>query len=134
MRISDWSADVCSSDLLYVFDHVINDIEIFQANLVPLGQHARLCIGSNVEADERSIGCSRERHVGLSDCAHAAMQHTDLDLVGRSLVERTDDRFPRALNIALHDDRIFDHLVRSDESSVGKESVRTVSIWWSPYH
>src|SRR3546814_14212474 len=65
---------------LYVFDQVINDIEIFQANLVPLGQHARLCIGSNVEADERSIGCSRERHVGLSDRAHAAMQHTDLDL------------------------------------------------------
>src|SRR3546814_1702707 len=90
MRIGDWSSDVCSSDLV---------------DIVPPRQLARLRIGADVEADDEAVRGAGQRHVRLGDAADRRMQHADLRLVGRYLLERADDRLDGALHVALDDDR-----------------------------
>src|SRR3546814_11817819 len=74
MRISDWSSDVCSSDLA-----------------IAVGDLARLGVGANAKADDRRFRCSRQRHVRFRDAADARMQDAGTNLVGRDLVHRADE-------------------------------------------
>src|SRR3546814_15516029 len=124
MRISDWSSDVCSSDLLAVFpqhrefapDHLQPFVLGKQALHVG---NARPAIGAGVikELDEDDIAVS-----GACPCAF----------------ERSFDR------LAVGGDHIA-HLAvlkaldrlgydRSEERRVGNECVSTCRCRWRPYH
>ena len=48
-----------------------------------------------------------ERHVGFGDAADAGMDDARRHLVGAELLQRADDRFERALHVALDDQREF---------------------------
>src|SRR3546814_4572562 len=106
MRISDWSSDVCSSDLLY---------------------HPLVGEGSvDIEIDEatKTIGVERihvEQDAGkLMHDQHPTRSYVDLNRSGVALMEivsRPDMRSPR-----------------SEERRVGKECVSTCRSRWSRDH
>src|SRR3546814_19251853 len=108
MRISDWSSDVCSSDLdgealrAYLRDHLVQ--------LVPVIDHE---VAHAIDA----VG-------GLDDRARLHRMHE----VGVGLVEgirQLRDLSPRG-GIEMAD--------RSAERRVGKEGVSTCNTWVSPHH
>src|SRR3546814_11648579 len=108
MRISDWSSDVCSSDLLML------DADAGEAVRPP------------VTYPDRKIRLWDERLVPeldrlLSDPPHPA---TALRLFGR--------RHLKSMNSWTHN---AERLVRrSEERREGKECVRTCRSRWSPYN
>src|SRR3546814_14996232 len=112
MRISDWSSDVCSSDLIYL------SLDEHRAEIVA-DEAIALKVAPEVwgEAMAALIDHVRKGHPGKG-MAEAVRQ------VGALLTEhfpKSDDN-PNALP-----DR------RSEERRVGKECVSTVSSRWSPY-
>src|SRR3546814_15973066 len=114
MRISDWSSDVCSSDLVRRLAH--------------LGvAHVDGLTGVDVE----------EHHLGaLVFLLQAALEHVVHGEVGRLGIVHEDEgqlenygarEDARGIAVAGPDDR-------SEERRVGKESVSTCRSWWSPLH
>src|SRR3546814_14543765 len=108
MRISDWSSDVCSSDL------IMDEAEQF-------------ALGLGDERMDRLVGVE-ETHPGRGGDvggkrggAAAAVE----------FIIALPQRQP-AVEIALH--RRADPEIRSEERRVGKECVSTCSSRWSPYH
>src|SRR3546814_12585965 len=105
MRISDWSSDVCSSDLLarlYDYDVVILDLLLPDVNgLVVLRRLRQARIGTPVLV-LTGLGGADQRIEGLSSGA--------------------DDYLSKP----------FDG--RSEERRVWKECVSTCRSRWSPYH
>src|SRR3546814_11057568 len=104
MRISDWSSDVCSSDLA---------ARVGRAVLFALGEPFEIA-GQEIEIGA-SVGVAlRPRHgtslTELMRAADAAMYQAKGH--GRGRVEQ----------------------FRSEERRVGKEGVSTCRSWWSPYH
>src|SRR3546814_11423858 len=123
MRISDWSSDVCSSDLLA--DRLL---------------HRQIGLA-------RARGTERENDVVLRELAHigdlpCGTRHDGLAARAdhhRSFVEiALDDPLQRGL--ARHDDQRFDRArieivpLRSEERRVGKECVSTYRSRWTTYH
>src|SRR3546814_7438010 len=106
MRISDWSSDVCSSDLGYY--------ELFTDNILDLGHAAFLHTG--LSAPAFTIG---KRHV-----------FQDGDTVW-SNVSHPNDFISDTMNnmFSSHGKRF-----RSEERRVGKECGSTCRSLWSPYH
>src|SRR3546814_12738275 len=107
MRISDWSSDVCSSDL-----------------------------GLAGAAYQQAVGYAKERLQGRSSDGSrgpvSIIEHAD---VRRMLLNiRGFVEAGRALAgwTALQLDRAHSH--RSEERRVGKEGVSTCRSRWSPYH
>src|SRR3546814_17748913 len=85
MRISDWSSDVCSSDLRKAFvvpqQHIIGWPEaLYELRL----QQQRLRIG--IRGDDRQA--ARLRHHALQ----ALRQAGDLDVIGDAVLERSEAR------------------------------------------
>src|SRR3546814_14689995 len=122
MRISDWSSDVCSSDLFRrgenSYDLLYGDVRV-QPNpcLAPLSEgpfHA-------IEIHPGDIGTKG----GLATNEHAQVLHTSgqpiagLYAVGNVAASVTGRYYPGA---------------RSEERRVGKECVSTCRARWSPYH
>src|SRR3546814_13981855 len=105
MRISDWSSDVCSSDLAHLRTEITVrggvDVDVF---LVVLDSTKPHHIGT--AAEEVARGTSHRGRVAR-DGVRGAVQH----LVGHK-VGRTD---------------------RSEERRVGKECVSTCRSRWWPY-
>src|SRR3546814_15114094 len=97
MRISDWSSDVCSSDLVIA--------------------------GRNLS---RSVRPGAER-VLIAALARVAPPPVFLDARHPRRVRLQQGRAERLR-------RQGGDTLRSEERSVGKESVRTCRSWWSPYH
>src|SRR3546814_18641856 len=107
MRISDWSSDVCSSDLAGFTDGIGHDDGL--AGRLGLDEHGRVLL------DRRALaGAEAERGFGLRGGAH----------LDRAL-DKMDD-WPPPRQIDLED--------RSEERRVGKECVSTCRSGWSPYH
>src|SRR3546814_1667170 len=104
-RISDWSSDVCSSDLLVMGKH--SGRHAFKAKLEDLG----FTLADNEIQDA---------FVRFKDLADAKKDVYDEDII--ALV---DDAVLR------HNDRL--RFVRSEERRVGKEGVSTCRSRWSPY-
>src|SRR3546814_12441178 len=106
MRISDWSSDVCSSDLL---------------SLERLGERAEPAGGV-----ERLVGDAVEREV----LDALQRQHLDalalVDRLGRVAV-LVDQPVGRPGEV------VVERVGRSEERRVGKECVSTCSSRWSPY-
>src|SRR3546814_11276661 len=111
MRISDWSSDVCSSDLL-------------------LAQPLHRRDGGPAHAGFRD-GLSRARR----------RPNKEMDMVSRETIESRLRQLNEAENSRPHAtveevSAGIDKVMapdRSDERSVGKECVRTCRFRWSPY-
>src|SRR3546814_16342401 len=105
MRISDWSSDVCSSDLVQTCGGLT-------------GVRAKAALGG----DHGSVsleGFHMEFHVRLDGA------RPDLDALGDAIREVD----PSALL-----DIDSSGALRSEERRVGKECVSTCRSRWSPYH
>src|SRR3546814_12303548 len=113
MRISDWSSDVCSSDLLGM--DVEHRFDLFGAQGAGGGDHA---LGLAAAEPEAAVG------VEVAEVAHA------VDDAG------TSARCARALTPTLSRKRERGQKPspRSEERRVGKECVSTCRSRWSPYH
>src|SRR3546814_16868468 len=129
MRISDWSSDVCSSDLLCGGTHVrrTGDIGFFKVT----GEQA---LASGVRRIEAVVGEAARRYVEhqealLRDAATALKVAPD-QLTGR-LVALLDDR--KRLEREMADLRSKLATGRSEERRVGKECVGTCRSRWSTY-
>src|SRR3546814_14842236 len=106
MRISDWSSDVCSSDLILVpgvddaLQAIINAVQITRDRQAPAGAAVRENRRRGHEPEARDIIINALRMGGI-------------------------------LGIG----RCHEHeQVRSEERRVGNEGVSTCSSRWSPYH
>src|SRR3546814_18869874 len=109
MRISDWSSDVCSSDLR-------------QARILDLPVEERLARAVREQLEQRPNLHPRPR------CRQR--QHLELRRlrIGRvHLAQRNRHRNRQSLDLA-------DENTRSEERRVGKECVSTCRSRWSPYH
>src|SRR3546814_21157646 len=109
MRISDWSSDVCSSDL--------PDANVFAALQSRQIEH-RLAAGPHVQGLHVDAALAGERLDGIGD----KRTQGPLDLFAVDI-----DR-PKADG----GDRVQRN--RSEERRVGKECVSTCRSRWSPYH
>src|SRR3546814_15010417 len=107
MRISDWSSDVCSSDLLALGGQH-DDRQVTEGRLAanPL-QHLETAV-------------RRQHHIEHQDVGRLMQQAVD----GGVAIERGSDLPALA---AEHEGQ------RSEERRVGKECVSTCSSRWSPY-
>src|SRR3546814_17924991 len=105
MRISDWSSDVCSSDLL---NFSRQNLE-FVADIVTTER------GQPVQAEVEDRLHLRLRQAVGRGLLHLALDRLDEADIGGDLAHRPFAR-------------------RSEERRVGKECVRTGRTRWSPYH
>src|SRR3546814_18250048 len=108
MRISDWSSDVCSSDLLAGYEVVV--------------------------IDPRKAWASAERFPGVrlvDDWPDAAMTALAPDHRSAVVLLTHDPKLDDpALRVALRSPAFY----RSEERRVGKECVSTCRSRWAPYH
>src|SRR3546814_18496518 len=107
MRISDWSSDVCSSDLL-----------LTRVHLSPASNFS-LSFAATWTAPNPDTTCSR--------CSYPRLNPKGKDKSGRTSGD-TRLAIPGSRNAAW----IID-LNSSEKSLVGKECVSTFRSWWSPY-
>src|SRR3546814_18083418 len=111
MRISDWSSDVCSSDLPSFYKAV--QFSVYNGN----SRDLRLAL----------LG---PRHMFLEDLVREAIDlgaiSGDVNIVAFGSHLNSIFRWA-VLSWALSD-------VRSEERRVGTECVSTCRSWWSPYH
>src|SRR5713101_8216099 len=93
--------------LTHVVDCFVDDG--IEANLDAffLGEIRGFRFRTDIEADYDGFGSRRERHVGFGYRSGRAVNHFELDLVGREPRERVGERFDRALHVALQDDLEF---------------------------
>src|SRR3546814_1517675 len=104
MRISDWSSDVCSSDLP-MFTEPVRYARIAARRSTPLA-YADACVADGV-LDREGVQAAYDRHWAALDAAYEA---------AGSYRPNAADR------------------LRSEERRVGKECVSTCRSRWSPYH
>src|SRR3546814_12027677 len=121
MRISDWSSDVCSSDLSKLARDLANDSEEI------LDGGGRLALASLQEADGPAgkLKGQIERH-------DLAGSHLVLELRHRAegdLIRAEQQLADQGIGACLHRT-----LRRSEERRVGKECVNTCRSRWTPYH
>src|SRR3546814_11559044 len=122
MRISDWSSDVCSSDLSYYGNELAGNRTANGERFDP-GQltaaHRTLPFGSMVRVTNMSNGDSVVVRINdrgpfsrgrVIDVSHAAAREIGLQRSGTARVKRSEER------------------------RVGKECVITCRSRWSPYH
>src|SRR3546814_13181027 len=134
MRISDWSSDVCSSDLLVGFTSAFPTAE-------------RMALAKKVKSHEDGPGFTGKAPGGPSrwnpdksgdyiPLKHALVAEVIYDQVssdrfrhGTKLLRWRPDKAPAQCTR----DQLI-HEVRSEERRVGKECVSTCRSRWSPYH
>src|SRR3546814_13396409 len=107
MRISDWSSDVCSSDLL------VGGIDPDRRGAIGEARDAAF-VDQHLQARARQWFA----HPRLVICRLARKGFREILVEPRSGVRRFDDQ----------------EMARSEERRVGKEGVSTCRSRWSPYH
>src|SRR3546814_16426334 len=118
MRISDWSSDVCSSDLIFL-QCPIFDLRILPQLILRLKADDRfLIIGVGVGKDNRV-----EMLLDAGGLLQSAQQHRASVAVDDHAVEAYDSRSLLPLVLQLS----------SEERRVGKECVSTCRSRWWPY-
>src|SRR3546814_16402191 len=119
MRISDWSSDVCSSDLEGVVEHRLAPSLALEQRAHHALEKREIAADPDMDEFARDRGRSEGRH--LDDVLRLGQADQ------RAFGHRVDD-----------DDRhtAFARLdpVRSEERRVGKEGVSTCRSRWSPYN
>src|SRR3546814_20856111 len=132
MRISDWSSDVCSSDLDVVRAHAHLDVQVARRR----ARRAGLALAGQADA-VAAVDAGRHLHRQDLFLLHAA----------RAAAFRTRAAEGLAATVALRarllhreDAALETHLaasvagVRSEARRVGKACVSTCRYRWSPYH
>src|SRR3546814_3388092 len=103
MRISDWSSDVCSSDLLVVEDAGVDAHEHVYGMAEAAGHLGRR--DSRAE-HHRGVGrtrwpmrvgvlLAREEALGVSDAREAQRRRTSVDMTAKGAVARSDRKSTR---------------------------------------
>src|SRR3546814_14837045 len=109
MRISDWSSDVCSSDLRPLSDDELDDLLS--------------------ELQKRQKRARAESQFGTADEAViAAADNFAKEMAEAAVIERRN----AALNLMRRLEGL-DFVRRSEERRVGKEGLRTGRVRWWPY-
>src|SRR3546814_13123151 len=119
MRISDWSSDVCSSDLLPII-HGITEHDAGPYRLERLD----LEFGNG----------ERRRYERLHGRGHGAVAVVPMLDDDTVLLVREYAAGVHRYELGLVKGRIAAGETRSEERRVGKECVSTCSSRWSPYH
>src|SRR3546814_20430173 len=121
MRISDWSSDVCSSDL------VSGSIDQDEALLQRQGYVSALVNPEVIQAIRAGFhGRIAITYIEWADSGHRRVV-ADWTLIG-------DESSARALAGTIAEAPISTGLWRSEERRVGEECVSTCRSRWSPYH
>src|SRR3546814_20881006 len=120
MRISDWSSDVCSSDLLYLLNSFLY-LPAFHHFLTEIGVTYLLLVGQPV-SPRVVIGHGAKGQVNLARCDIRRFYKA------RHLIAKCR----KGCTLGSHIRRFCNR--RSEESRVGKECVSTCRSRWSPYH
>src|SRR3546814_1319940 len=139
MRISDWSSDVCSSDL---------GEQVYKLSLLPSGivTGTLSIIGNGVVLDpwalrdeiaklrKQGVAINPENFAIADNCALILPFHRDLDALretaaGAGKIGTTG----RGIGPA-YEDKVGRRAIRSEERRVGKECVSRCRSRWSPDH
>src|SRR3546814_11683801 len=120
MRISDWSSDVCSSDLIrWLEGDQLQEIEPNVAGVAAL--HSPHTAIVDYAAITQKLA---EELVALGGTLRLGAEVTDIHRVGDEVHV-----------VAGGQEVAFDKLIlRSEERRVGKECVSTCRFRWAPYH
>src|SRR3546814_13456394 len=137
MRISDWSSDVCSSDLLgangaKVPDHAFEELQSLVEEVARTFQldPARLKRAAPEPVDERVA----DRFLLEQERTEKSRNRQQIERVRRIVAHELKMRVgarqlaPGAMRLMLSG------FGRSEERRVGKEGVSTVRYRWWPYH
>src|SRR3546814_16607872 len=125
MRISDWSSDVCSSDLFFAQNCELAD-EAYPGDIIGIPNHGTLRVGDTLseKADVRFTGLPNFapeilRRVALKD-------PTKTKQLRKALDDLSDEGVLKVFYPEIGSSW------RSEERRVGKESVSTCRYRWSP--
>src|SRR3546814_11117845 len=125
MRISDWSSDVCSSDLIQDRTQgspVMNMTHELLANV--LGVQRTTVTAAAMELQQEGLIAYRRGRIMILDRAGLELSACECYSAIRSNFDRL---LPHVNNSAVGRQR-------SEERRVGKECVSTCRSRWSPYH
>src|SRR3546814_11544534 len=122
MRISDWSSDVCSSDL-YNKTHALRLAQMLKCRSVPriLKGHGRVVPFGQDECDGSSRITERTRHVLGQRAFETATLRSFQSLPYIRDIDQAGQQFPQ-----------FAGSARSAKRSVGQESVSLGNYRWKP--
>src|SRR3546814_14092930 len=116
MRSSDWSSDVCSSDLTSPYgDGYSFTTSNAWVQMQTGGEHVGACLQRHLEAGERCAGA------GLAAAQVLAAKERGVEM-------RTSTE---VIAVVIEDGQVLG--VRSEERRVGKEWVSTCRYRWSPF-
>src|SRR3546814_12350220 len=136
MRISDWSSDVCSSDLVWPLLDGFCRKEMVRQYPIPGALAAMAAIGA--EADIVVLtNVGPEHQQGRIE--QLARHDFHAPVIGSrggkgEPVRRLIEEYQPSVAVFIDDLAGHHQSVRSDERRVGKECVRTCRSRWSPYH
>src|SRR5262249_49006883 len=99
---------------LEVVDRLVDDVVRTQVDAVGLRLLTRFRLRLHVEAEHDRARGRCQHHVALVDRADGRVDHLQLHLVGRQLLERLRESFHRALHVGLEDEPQLLHLARLD--------------------
>src|SRR3546814_14701907 len=117
MRISDWSSDVCSSDLIAAAEH--------QHALADPSDVAEVDVGQPVEADvdvRRAFPASRQ--VAVAPARGAAADEDGVEVLREQFLHRIDAPVADEIDAPVAD------VARSEARRGGKECVSKVKYRW----
>src|SRR3546814_15020742 len=123
MRISDWSSDVCSSDLLAVEatpHEGLDAIDVLVHGSVPVGA--------------LSGGSEHRLELVLDILLSNQAPSVDVEVDGRDRCVSSPDPCELPDSGFAYDGHCTSSCCRSEERRVGKECVSTCRSRWSPYH
>src|SRR3546814_13085886 len=138
MRISDWSSDVCSSDLTCRNEAVRESVEVSPAE-VEFDEKRRAVLALlGFSAEEPTVTGGNGDGYGLAavflrllDLPDRAVMDVIVIVIGETLESGSAAVEAVGSEIAVDMARCWQ---RSVERRVGKEWVRTGRYWWSPSH
>src|SRR3546814_12368430 len=116
MRISDWSSDVCSSDLMTSCDGCGYCVDICPSDIMHIDTTYR-----------RAYNIEPNMCWECYSCVKACPQHA-IDVRGYA------DFAPLGHSVRVHRDEQKGTIARAEERRVGKECVSTCRSRWSPDH
>src|SRR3546814_19919429 len=123
MRISDWSSDVCSSDLL---TRSVRGVQMTEAGALLL-ERAEVILDQIKKARLEVAAEAGEPSGRLT----LAVTPAAGPMLVPPLVERCEASFPK---VSLRIVEGLTGFIRSEERRVGKACVSTCRSRWSPYH
>src|SRR3546814_11967056 len=122
MRISDWSSDVCSSDLNWIY---------FNHRVIPQANSARSHQGCGIggPATAPGAGATTADGAGAAPSIGGAI-NSDASPTGSTWRIELQTSFPSFQPVTMFQKPF----ARSEERRVGKEGVRTCRSRWYQYH